>query len=83
MKRVAKSWKGLGIKLKIKLLNTCIFPIAMYGCEAWTLLESDMKKINSFEMQCYRNILGISWVHKITNENIRKALKIKQNTLLN
>ena len=77
-----KKWKGLGTTLKLKLLKTCIFPVALYGCEAWTLHQQSIEKINAFEMRCYGKILNISWKQKIKNDNIRKILNIKPNSPL-
>jgi len=61
---------SLKLQTKLRLLNALIFPIATYGCEAWTLKKADVKVINSFEMWCFRRILNISWKDKRTNDSI-------------
>ena len=51
MKRL---WKGQSIQTKIRVLQSCIFPVAIYGCEAWTPLQADIQ----------RKLLQISWTQK-------------------
>ena len=50
-------WKSASKELKLKVMRTRIFPIATYGCETWVLRKLDIKRLNAFEMKCYRNIL--------------------------
>ena len=59
------------------------FPVAIYGCEAWTISKTDEKKITSFEMKCYRKILRISWTERKTNASVLKQLGVKAPQLLN
>ena len=57
---MAPLWKWQSTELKWRTLKACIFPVAIYGCEAWTISKNDEKKITSFEMKCYQKILRIS-----------------------
>lgn len=82
LKNMNKLWTGLETKLKLQILKTCIFPIALYGCEAWTLQQNDIEKLKAFEMYCYRRIFNISWKQKITNKSIMKKLDIKGSQIL-
>ena len=59
-----------------------VFPTALYGCEAWTIHNTDAKRITSFEMKCYRKILRISWMEKVTNKEVLSRLDIKTTMLL-
>ena len=52
--------KGQSSRTKLRVLTSCIFPIAVYGCEAWTLSKAALKRLLAFEMICYRKILCIS-----------------------
>ena len=76
LKKMKKVWQGTSITTRIKLLRSCIFPIATYGCEAWTMKKALEKIINSFEIKCYRKILKIPWIHK---KNKRINLKTDRN----
>ena len=78
MKRL---WKGQSIETKMRVLQSCIFPVAIYGCEAWTPLQADIKRLIAFEMTCYRKLLQISWTQKITNEEVRARLNVTSSHL--
>ena len=69
----------------MKIVRECIFPTAIYGCEGWTLTTADGKKINAFEMKCYRRILKIPWIakRKKKHRNPKRAKKVGQDWLLN
>ena len=75
-------WKGQCKKTKLRVLETVVFPTALYGCEAWTINNTDAKKITSFEMKCYRKILRISWMEKVTNKEVLSRLDMKTTMLL-
>ena len=49
--KVKSLWKGQDAQTKLRILRACIFPIGTYGCEAWTLGKTDLKRINAFEMK--------------------------------
>ena len=61
----------LSITSKIQVLNTRVFSTLLYACETWTPKCADWKKLDAFEMKCYRKILKIKWYEKIKNEDIR------------
>ena len=62
------------------MLRTFIFPVATYGCETWTLSKTAAKKINAFEMKCYRKIFRISWKKK--KEKFRYYKHIEDSRML-
>ena len=62
--------------VKLRILHSCIFPIASYGCEAWTISRNIANRINAFENKCYRTILGVSWTEHRTNESIANELGV-------
>ena len=57
------------------LVNTYVWSILTYGCEAWTICKELLKKIQSFEYWCYRRILKMSWKDKITNEEVLRRMR--------
>ena len=67
---LVKVWKdrAISITTKKRLLKSLVFSIATYGSECWVLKTTDKKKINSFELWCYRRLLRIKWTDKKTNE---------------
>ena len=62
--------KNIRIKHKIRLLRTLVITIFLYACETWTL----QSRIQSLEIRCFREILGISYKDRITNEQVRKTI---------
>ncbi|EYB96255.1 hypothetical protein Y032_0152g2888 [Ancylostoma ceylanicum] len=68
-------WKKNSISLttKMRLLRTLVLPILLYGSETWTLLKLDSNKLETFQMRCLRQILGISILSRIRNEHIRDS----------
>ena len=74
-------WRGEAAQTKLKILRACIFNIATYGCETWTMTNAVSKLIDSFEMKCYRRILRVKWTDHRTNEWIRNELEVKENWL--
>ena len=48
--------------------------IFLYACETWTLTAEIQKRIQSMEMRCYRRLLGISYTHHVTNEEVRRKI---------
>jgi hypothetical protein len=76
-------WKSADKPTKIKFLRTCIFPIATYGCETWTITQTAERRITAFEMRCYRRALRISWIEKRSNNDILEELNICEKWLLN
>ena len=69
-------WKSKELKehTKVRVLQTCVFSRLLYATETWTLKKADLKRLDAFEMRCYRRILRISWKDKVTNAFIRKKL---------
>ena len=62
-------WKsrGLSLSLKVRLLHATSFSIAIYGSESWAMTKNDRKRVDAFEMWCYRRLLHVSWKDKKTN----------------
>ena len=69
-------WKSSSVLLKekMKLLDACVFSTLMYACETWTLKKTDIQRLNSFEMKCYRKVLGIRWNQFVRNERVRELV---------
>ena len=69
--------RNIRFKTKMKILNCFIFSILNYGCESWTWNKAMRKKVNAFEMWCYRRILKISWKDRVGNKEILRWLQTK------
>ena len=77
---LSKIWKDKNISLDTKkqVPQTHVFPIESYGAECWVLKASDKKRLESFEMWCYRRVLRISWTEKITNEEVLEKINCER-----
>ena len=65
-------WKDRGITLetKVKLVKVLVFPIVVYGAETWTMRKHERRKIDAFELWCWRRVLRVSWMERKTNISI-------------
>ena len=72
-------WKSnlCSLKTKIKLFNSNVKSVLLYGSECWRIIQSDMKKIESFYHGCLRKICKIFWPNKISNRNLLKKTNCK------
>jgi len=66
MSRVGACAK-LSIATKLRVYQTCVVPVLMYGSDTWTLLISDMQRLHAFQMQCQRRIFSIKWYDHVRN----------------
>ena len=70
-------WKDRGVTLetKVELVKVLVFPIVLYGAETWTMRKHERRKIDGFELWCWRRVLRVSWMERKTNiwiiENIK------------
>src|SRR6218665_3155229 len=78
-----KIWKSTTIhkKLKLEVLKTCVFRSMLYGCEAWAITKVAEVKILAFERKCYRKILRIDWVQKVTNAELYRGIDLTENLM--
>lgn len=74
--------RNINIKLRTRLLHCYIWPIILYGCEAWTIKEDLRKRIEAFEMWTYRRMLSISWTQKVTNVKVLERIGQKRALML-
>lgn len=72
----------LSLKLRTRMARCYVFSVLLYGCESWTMDPQTEKRIEAFEMYTYRRILRISWMQKVTNDEVLQRMS-KQRELLN
>lgn len=66
------SARGIGQKTKLRLYNTLVRPVLLYGCETWKLTKAEERKLDTFQFQCLRKILGIRWQQHVTNDRVNQ-----------
>ena len=69
--------RNIRFKTKLKILNSYVFVVLNYGCEAWTWNRVMRKKVNACEYWCYKRILKISWRDRVSNKEVLKRMHTK------
>ena len=59
---------------KVHLVKAMVFPVVMYGCESWTVRKAEYRKIDAFELWCWRRLLRVPWTAKRSNQSILKEI---------
>ena len=62
------------LSTKVDLVKAMIFPVVMYGCESWTKKKVEHRKIDAFELRCWRKLLRIPWTARRSNQSILKEI---------
>ena len=68
--------KGRDVTLpaKVHLVKAMIFPVVMYGCESWTIKKAKRRRIDAFELWCWRRLLRVPWTATRSNQSIVKEI---------
>src|SRR5574341_863130 len=59
---------------KVRLVKAMVFPVVMYGCESWTVKKAERRRIDAFELWCWRRLLRAPWTARRSNQSILKAI---------
>ena len=59
---------------KVYLVKAMVFPVVMHGCESWTVKKADHRRIDAFQLLCWRRLLRIPWTARISNQSILKEI---------
>ena len=59
---------------KIRLVKAMVFPVVMYGCESWTMKKAERRRINAFELWCWRRLLRVPWTARRSNQSILEEI---------
>ena len=66
--------RDITLLTKVRLVNAMVFPIVMYGCESWTIKKAECRRIDAFELWCWRRLLGVPWTARRSNQSILKEI---------
>ena len=66
--------RGITLPTKICLVKAMVFPVVMYGCESWTLKKAEHRRIDTFELWCWRRLLRVPWTARTSNQSILKEI---------
>ena len=62
------------LSTKVRLVKAMAFPVVMYGCESWTMKKAESRRIDAFELWCWRRLLRVPWTTKRSNQSILKEI---------
>ena len=66
--------RDITLPTKVRLVKAMVFPVVMYGCKSWTVKKAECRRIDTFELWCWRRLLRVSWTARRSNQSILKAI---------
>ena len=66
--------RDITLPAKVHLVKAMVFPVVMYGCESWTVKKAERRRIDAFELCCWRRLLRVPWTARRSNWSILKEI---------
>ena len=66
--------RDITLPTNVRLIKAMVFPVVMYGCESWTIKKAEGRRIDAFELWCWRRLLRVSWTARRSNQSILKEI---------
>ena len=66
--------RDITLPTKVHLVKAMVFPVVMYGCESWTVKKAERRRIDAFELWCWRRLLRVPWTARRSNQSILKEI---------
>ena len=66
--------RDITLPTKVHLVKAMVFPVVMYGCESWTVKKAEHRRIDAFELWCWRGLLRVTWTARRSNQSILKEI---------
>ena len=66
--------RDITLPKKVCLVKAMVFPVVMYECESWTIKKAERRRIDAFELWCWRRLLRVPWTARRSNESILKDI---------
>ena len=66
--------RDITLPTKVCLVKAMVFPVVMYGCESWTVKKAECRRIDAFELWCWRRLLRVPWTARRSNQSILKEI---------
>ena len=64
--------RDITLSTKVCLVKALVFPVVMYGCESWTIMKAEHRRIDAFELWCWRRLLRVPWTARRSDQSILK-----------
>ena len=68
--------RDITLPTKVSLVKAMVFPVVMYGCESWTVKKAGSRRIDAFELWCWRRLLRVPWTARRSNQSILKEISL-------
>ena len=62
--------RDITLPTKVHLVKAMVFPVVMYGCDSWTIKKAEHRRIDAFELWCWRRLLRVPWTARRSNQSI-------------
>ena len=69
--------RDITLPTKVHLVKAMVFPVVMYGCESWTVKKAEHRRIDAFDLWCWRRLLRVPWTARRSNQSILKEISSK------
>ena len=66
--------RDITLLTKVRLVKAMVFSVVMYGCESWTVKKAECRRIDAFELLCWRRLLRVPWTARRSNQSILKEI---------
>ena len=66
--------RDITLPTKVRLVKAMVFPVVMYGCESWTVKKAECRRIDAFELWCWRRLLRVPWTARRSSQSILKEI---------
>ena len=66
--------RDITLPTQVHLVKAVVFPVVMYGCESWTVKKAECRRIDVFELWCWRRLLRVPWTARRSNQSILKEI---------
>ena len=66
--------RGITLLTKVSLVKAMVFPAVMYGCESWTVKKAECRRIDAFELWCWRRLWRVTWTARRSNKSILREI---------
>ena len=71
---ILKSW-DITLSTKLRLVKAMVYPVVLYGCESWTIKKAEHRRIDAFELWCWRSLLRVPWTSRRSNQSFLKDIR--------
>ena len=69
--------RDITLPSKVRLVKAMVFPVVMYGCESWTVKKAEHRRIDAFELWCWRSLFRVPWTARRSNQSILKEISLE------